>query len=302
MWSLRAYADSLLTRLALRRVRQRYRLAFSPGHFYSPLTDVAGLAAQRATLWHEPAQTPGIDYDDAGHEQLLRDVFPPLLAGFDYPADAGDDSSLTTYYTGNSQFSTLDAKVLFAMLRRLRPRRMVEVGSGYSTLLSADVNQRFLGGSLEITCIEPHPRAFLARPLPGLHALRVEPVQHAPQEVFDALQAGDVLFIDSSHGLKTGSDLTFLATRVLPRLASGVLVHMHDIFLPDDYPPAWVLDENRAWNEQYLLQAMLAHSSRYRVVFGSNRACLRFPALAAACFGLAPGARYAGGSFWFRVQ
>jgi predicted O-methyltransferase YrrM len=302
MRSLHAFADSLLTRLALRKVRQRYRLAFSPGHFYSPITDVAELDAQRATLWCEPAQTPGIDYDDAGHERLLRDVFPPLVAGFDYPEAGGDDASLTTFHTGNSQFPTLDAKVLFAMLQHVRPRRMIEVGSGYSTLLVADVNRRFLGGSLELTCIEPYPRAFLTQQLPGLRKLRVEPVQQTPPGVFDLLQAGDVLFIDSSHVLKTGSDLTFLATRVLPRLASGVLVHMHDIFLPDDYPPAWVLDENRAWNEQYLLQAMLAHSSRYRVVFGSNRACLRFPALAATCFGLAPGTRYAGGSFWFQVQ
>jgi predicted O-methyltransferase YrrM len=302
MRSLRAYADAFLTRLALRKVQQRYRLPFPPGHFYSPLTDAAELSAQRATLWCEPARSPGIDYNDAGHEQLLRDVFPPLLAEFDYPASGGDDPSLTTFYTGNSQFPTLDAQVLFAMLRHVRPRRMLEVGSGYSTLLSADVNRRFLGGSLELTCIEPYPRAFLTQQLPGLHALRIEPVQHTPPEVFDALQAGDVLFIDSSHVLKTGSDLTFLATRVLPRLASGVLVHMHDIFLPDDYPPAWVLDENRAWNEQYLLQAMLAHSSRYRVVFGSNRACLQFPALVASTFGLAPGTRYAGGSFWFQVQ
>ncbi|MFS8063851.1 MAG: class I SAM-dependent methyltransferase [Luteimonas sp.] len=302
MRSLRAYTDALLTRLALRKVQQRYRLPFPPGHFYSPVTDVDDLAAQRATLWHEPAQTPGIDYNDAGHEQLLRDVFPPLLVEFDYPADGGDDASLTTYYTGNSQFPALDAKVLFAMLRHVRPRRMIEVGSGYSTLLTADINCRFFGGSLELTCIEPYPRAFLTPQLPGLHALRVEPVQHTPPDVFDTLQAGDVLFIDSSHVLKTGSDLTFLATRVLPRLASGVLVHMHDIFLPDDYPPAWVLDENRAWNEQYLLQAMLAHSSRYCVVFGSNRACLQFPALVAATFGLAPSTRYAGGSFWFEVQ
>src|SRR3546814_5976516 len=109
---------------------------------------------------------------------------------------------------------------------------------------------------MRITAIEPYPRPFL-RSLEGLHALRVERVQDTPASVFAELSSGDVLFIDSSHVLKTGSDLVHLFTTVLPTLQQGVRIHVHDVFLPDDYPPQWVLDENRSWNEQYALQSML---------------------------------------------
>jgi hypothetical protein len=269
------------------------------GHFYSPVGDSDALAAERARLWPTDAVCPGIDFEPAAQSQLLRDVFPALLAGFDYPAQAGEDER--RYPLHNSQFSEADARALFALLRHWRPRRLIEVGSGYSTLLAADINRRFLGGTLRITAIEPYPRAFLHQ-LDGLHALRVERVQDTPASVFAELERGDVLFIDSSHVLKTGSDLVHLLTRVLPTLASGVRVHVHDVFLPDDYPPQWVIDENRSWNEQYALQAILAGNPRYRVLYGTQYALTRLAAEASAAFGTLAGQAYAGGSFWIEVR
>lgn len=269
------------------------------GHFYSPVGDIDALASERARLWPADADCPGIDFEHDAQSHLLRDVFPALLADFDYPTHAPDTTP--TYSSRNPQFSEPDARALFALLRHWRPRRMVEIGSGYSTLLAADVNRRFLDGTMHFIAIEPYPREFL-HGLDGLHALRVERVQDTPASLFAELARGDVLFIDSSHVLKTGSDLVHLLTRVLPELASGVRIHVHDVFLPDDYPAAWVIDENRSWNEQYALQAMLANNPRYRVLYGTQYALTRLADEASAAFGAFAGRPHGGGSFWIEVR
>src|SRR5688500_2181559 len=293
---IRARAERLAFHVGHRLMRRW--LTHEVGHFYSPLCHPGELAARRATLWPGASDMPGVDLDIEGQRRLLRDVFPSLLTEFAYPAVSVDPHA---YIVDNPQFQGADARGLFALLRHWRPRRAIEVGSGYSTLLMADVNRRLLGGAMEITAIEPYPRDFL-RDLPGLAALRIEGVQDTPDAVFDALADGDVLFIDSSHVLKTGSDLTHLLTRVLPRLRSGVRVHLHDVFLPDEYPPHWVLDLNRSWNEQYAVHAILANGSRYRVLYGTQFALTRLAADAAAVFGDLAGRSYAGGSFWIQVQ
>lgn len=293
---IRARAERLGFHLGQRLLRRW--LPHEVGHFYSPVCHPGELAARRATLWPQAPDTPGIDLDIEGQRRLLRDVFPQLLAEFDYPAHTDDPQA---FHVDNPQFQQADARGLFALLRHWRPRRVVEVGSGYSTLLIADVNRRFLDRAMDIAAIEPYPRDFL-HGLPGLATLRVHGVQNTPDAVFDALADGDVLFIDSSHVLKTGSDLVHLLTRVLPRLRSGVRVHLHDVFLPDDYPPHWVLDLNRSWNEQYALQAILANGSRYRVLYGTQFALTCLAADAGAAFGSLAGQPYAGGSFWIQVR
>ena len=278
------------------------RTAHEPGHFYSPVVDPLELAPQQARLWPSEPQTPGIDFNDAAHERLLRDVFPRYLPDYDFPERSGapDEQALTHFYTCNSQFSWLDARAHFALLRHLHPRRMIEVGSGYSTLLTCDINERWLGGDLALTCIEPYPRPFLSRTRGGLELI-ADKVQNVPLSVFAQLRAGDVLFIDSSHVCKTGSDVNHLYFEVLPRLPRGVVVHIHDIFLPHDYKKEWVLEENRSWNEQYLLRALLMFSTRFEVLFGCNYAVHRFPELLRDALAL-PGRRiFGGGSFWIRV-
>src|SRR5688500_18750081 len=140
----------------------------------------------------------------------------------------------------------------------IRPTRLIEVVSGYSSLLINDVNTRYLERNLKLICIEPYARPFLKNGAQIVHYRLVgQRVQEVDATVFAELQSGDVLFIDSSHVYKTGSDVTHLFLNVLPSLAPGVYIHVHDIFLPNDYPRAWVIDENRCWNEQYLLQALL---------------------------------------------
>lgn len=174
---------------------------------------------------------------------------------------------------------------------------MIEVGSGFSSLLSADVNHRFLGDAMDFTCIEPYPRDFLKKPIPGLSRVLQNKVESLPLDLFGELDDGDILFIDSSHCSKTGSDVNYLYFQVLPRLRPGVLIHIHDIFFPYDYPKQWSIDENRSWNEQYVLQAMLVHSYAFRVVFGSAYAHYVFPN---KVMDVANGKLLGGGSFWMR--
>lgn len=271
-------------------------LAFPPGHFYSPIVAPADL--RRDTLWPEEVVLPaGIDFNDTRHSKILTEVFPEFLPAFDYPEEGSDDEILTYFYIRNSQFSWLDARAYFCLLQEWRPKRLIEVGSGYSTLLAADVSERFLDGRIGITAIEPFPRPFL-QSVSSLEVL-CQQVQEVEAGLFAELQSGDVLFIDSAHVSKTGSDVNHLLFNVLPYLNAGVYVHFHDIFLPCEYPKDWVIDENRSWNEQYLVQALLMFSKRFEVVFGSTYAAMFKQAELARALGTRR--IFGGGSLWLRV-
>ena len=249
------------------------------GHFYSPVLDRAEVAASQPRLWPAQPRLPaGIDFNDASHRQLLEVEFPRYIADFDYTESSGA-SAAGRYSPDNPQFGWLDAKTLFVLLRAWRPARVIEVGSGHSSLLMADVSKRFLGGSMHITCIEPYPEPFLQRADCGIDRLVQARVQDVPLEEFDALAAGDVLFIDSSHVSKAGSDVNHLFFEVLPRLASGVRIHIHDVFLPFEYPRSWLLEQGRSWNEQYLLQALLMYNPVFGIVFGSSYCAWKYPEL-----------------------
>ncbi len=297
-----------LTQTAMQTAKQSARAASDTirtahpnGHFYSPVCDPAELKKRAAELWPESPPLPiGIDFRPDRHEEILRNWFPRHYLAYDYPETGAQDSELTSFYTRNSQFSWLDARALFVLLRELRPARIIEVGSGYSSLLMADVNRRFLDGAIDIRCIEPYPRPFLTRGVPGIREVIVERVERVAPALFESLQAGDMLFIDSSHVSKTGSDVNTLFFDVLPRLKSGVIVHVHDIFLPAEYLREWVLDENRSWNEQYLLRALLMHSEVWEVLFACNYAALHHREALSVALGVPVDKVFGGGSFWMR--
>lgn len=274
-------------------------IAFDPGHFYSPIVDNGALVAQQDRLWPSNPAIAAINFNDDSHRRVLTEWFPKYMPEYDYPEQPSDTAGPSTFYTQNPQFSWLDPRALFVLLRAWRPRRIIEVGSGYSSLLIADVNRRFLDGTVEFTCIEPYPHAFL-NGVDGIGRLIEREVQRVPLAEFERLGAGDILFIDSSHVAKTGSDVNHLFFDVLPHLAPGVRVHVHDIFLPHDYPPDWVLAQNRSWNEQYLLRALLMYAGAFlRVEFGCSYAFHRFPELVIEALAHPQRHGMAGGSFWF---
>jgi hypothetical protein len=286
--------QTMLRRLS--RAPATPKTLFPPGHFYSPVVDVDELRREQARVWPAKPEVLGIDFNDAYHQHVLHEYFPTFYPDFAYPQHS--DGNPLNFYVGNDQFSCLDCRALFVLLRAWQPKRFIEVGSGFSTLLVADVNNRFLNQSMRIWCIEPYPRAALAAPLLGIDRLLVARVQEVELKFFDTLQIGDVLFIDSSHVAKTGSDVNHLCFEVLPRLRKGVRVHFHDMFFPDDYPKPWALDENRGWNEQYLVRALLMYSSHFRVLFGSNYAFSAHAVALREALHDPAGAIYGGGSLW----
>jgi hypothetical protein len=267
------------------------------GHFYSPIVNPDELRRDYSRIWPEIApDILGIDFNSEFHEYVLSCLFKKYYGDFDYPEEGVEDGELKFFYIQNSQFSWLDARALFVLLRAWKPRRVIEVGSGYSTLLMADVNRRFLSDSCKILCVEPFPRPFLKQ-MPSIELIEKK-VQHVAHEVFEQLEAGDILFIDSSHVAKTGSDVNYLYFEILPRLKPGVRVHVHDIFLPCEYPVEWVLQENRSWNEQYVLRALLMFNSRFRVLFGCMNALVNHKDSLRAALGRADDDLYGGGSLW----
>ena len=272
--------------------------AFPNGHFYSPVVDPLDVTLHADRIWPENPQCLGVDFDAARHREILENVLPRHLPAYDYPETLEETPTLDRFFTRNSQFNWLDPRVLFALIREWRPRRMIEVGSGFSSLLVADVNRRFLADSLDFTCIEPFPREFLKQRVQGITRVIEAKVQDVSLAEFEQLEAGDVLFVDSSHVAKTGSDVNHLVFEILPRLQRGVRIHIHDIFLPGDYPKDWVLGENRSWNEQYVIRALLMHSTTFRVLFGSYYAYLAFPDLICDALSLKPGMAFGGGSLW----
>lgn len=273
------------------------RKAFADGHFYSPVVDTEEIRTDHTRIWPVAATVVGIDFNESEQRRWLAEILPRHLRDYDYPDDLPEGAAETLFYTRNSQFSWLDSRLLFVVLRETNPRRMIEIGSGFSSLLTADVNRRFLDDRLELTCIEPYPRAFLRSGILGLTRLIEARVQDVPLETFATLQSGDILFIDSSHVAKTGSDVNYIYFEILPRLRPGVLIHVHDIFLPGDYPKEWVVNLGIHWNEQYLLRALLIDSHGFEVLFGCAYVLERFPELLRHALG---GSLFGGGSFWMR--
>jgi SAM-dependent methyltransferase/predicted O-methyltransferase YrrM len=270
---------------------------FPIGHYYSPMYDTRELETRRELLWPpEPRETIGIDWREEHQLRLCREVFGAMekLEFADAPTD-----DPTAYYATNDQYPPLDAWVLAAILEHFGPQRMIEVGCGFSTQISARVNRERLGGTMQLTCIEPYPRDFVAAGIPGVTDLRVEMIQDTPLDLFEDLSDNDLLFIDTSHTVKTGGDVAWILQEVIPRVRPGVLVHIHDVFIPGDYPEQWVF-EGWGWNESYAIRAFLSFNSAFAIEWGTQFMLYRHLAELHAAF---PGlSRYtpSGASLWIR--
>jgi hypothetical protein len=236
-----------------------------PGHFYSPIVNPAELHHYVRALANVGAEITGISIDrDAMIATWERLV--PLLTTAPF---ADMQTAGSRYFYDNQAYGFGDAVVLQAMIRDRRPKRLVEIGSGYSSACSADTVDTFLDGDCEFTFIEPRPerlRAILGDRASGVRIVDA-PVQRVPLDLFEELAAGDILFIDSTHVLRTGSDVCYELLEVLPRIAPGVAVQIHDMFWPFEYPRNWILDDNRSWNEIYAVRAFLTQNDLWRISF-----------------------------------
>lgn len=277
----------------LHRHSRSRRLQIVPDFFYTSVFSPADVPEE---AWQGTFPECG-RFELAPQKAFLADVagFRDELAAF--PVEAGAAAE-TTYYWNNEQFSHADAALYYAIVRRLKPGRIVEVGSGHSTKLAVEAVRRNRAGS--ILCVEPHPPAWL-RKVEGAIEIQRFPVQTAPDSLFLELGPGDVLFIDGSHISKTGSDVNHLFLRILPRLPAGVLVQIHDICLPFEYPRYWSEDALCYWNEQYVLAALLANSRKFEVLAGVYYLYKTDPEVLRTLIPDLPGVLPGGGSLWLKT-
>ena len=252
-------------------------------------------------LWQGYAEPPGVRMNEQAQVQLLAELRDAYRADYEaMPRKApGNDHE---FYHDNGNFGGIDAVLLYGLIRKYKPRRMIEVGSGHSTRLSAQAlraNKAETGAEADFTAIEPHPRPFLRKGLPGLTRLIEKRIQDVPTSEFERLEANDILFIDSSHVLAIGSDVHYELLEVVPRVKPGVLVHFHDIHLPGEYPRSLVM-ENRFWTEQYILQAFLAFNDSFEVMWGANYMTLKHPGELEKALSFHRSSVDRPSSFWFR--
>lgn len=212
------------------------------------------------------------------------------------PATASEAAE-SEYRWVNPSFGPVDAVIYHAMIREFRPKRIIEVGAGYSTMIAARAAR--INGGTRVECIEPYPMNILTRGFDGLARLIASPLESVPLEEFESLEADDILFIDSSHVAKTGSDVNRLFFEILPRLGPGVIIHLHDIFLPWDYPREWVKEKKIFWNEQYLLMAFLMFNDEFEILLANNYLRIEHDEKLRQAFPFLP-AFDRGASFWMR--
>jgi len=240
-------------------------------HYYEPMFNPRYL---RRSL-REDRRLPGIDLNVSGQLDLLERLrFGEELARF----PQGKRKELEYYYD-NPNFGPGDAEFLYALIRLCKPSRILEIGSGMSTLMArnAVAANRSDDPSYDCrhVCVEPFEMPWLNL-LGGVEIVRV-PVEDVDRREFAALGRNDILFIDSSHVIRPQGDVIVEYLEILPTLGPGVLVHIHDIFTPKDYPDEWVVEQIRFWNEQYLVEAFLSFNSGFRVLAALNFLKHHFP-------------------------
>jgi hypothetical protein len=236
-----------------------------PGHFFSPIPSLDEIKKDEARIFESiPRGLIGIDLQEA--EQLtLLDKFVQYYEEMPFQSQKAEG---LRYYFENPAYSYSDGIMLYCMIRYLNPNKYIEVGSGYSSCVTLDTNELFFGGSIFITFIEPHPKllmSLLKEKDKGKVRILPSRLQDIGVSEFEALRRNDILFIDSTHVSKVGSDVNYIFFEILPRLSSGVYVHFHDVFYPFEYPKEWVY-EGRAWNEAYMLRTFLEYNDAFRIV------------------------------------
>ncbi len=283
---------------------QKLGFHVTPNHYFQPIPDTRAL---KDDCWLKQSELPGINIDEKSQISLLSTFCSRFKEEYElFP----ESKTLVAhqYFINNDAFESVDAEILYCMIRYFKPRRIFEIGSGYSTFLSAQAilknREEDHGYESQFVAIEPYPSSILSAGFPGLSELMPLQVQDVPLSEFNRLEENDILFIDSSHVLKIGSDVQYECLEILPKLNKGVIVHFHDIFLPAEYPKKWVLEEHRFWTEQYLLQAFLSFNEAFKILWAGSYMHLKHPAKLEAAFssykghGTWPGP----GSFWLQKK
>lgn len=237
-----------------------FKYAAPFNRFDSPYSDISEVRKMEKKMFASDEEIKEIDFNIDRQCELL-DAFKDFMdLGWDKYAK--DD---LRYYYDNSYFTLGCAKILYYMIRFLKPKRIIEVGSGFSTAVMLDTNEQCFNNDIDIISIEPYPDR-LRKLLHKTDAINIyeKRLEDMPLDFFQCLGENDILFIDSSHVSKFNSDVNFIFFNVLPKLKSGVYIHFHDIFYPFIYPKEWIY-EGRVYNEMYMLRAFLMNNEKYSI-------------------------------------
>lgn len=271
-WLLKnnAYNDGIIKELIghptiLKALDSKYHIL--KRHFYLPIPEAEDLQ------YEQKSDLIGIEMNDNAQFALIEQVLNKYKPEFnEFPIHQLNDNKLAHYYLINGGFMAVDGNVYYSLVRHLKPRQIIEIGSGNCTLLIQNAIQKNIAegsGASKLTCIEPYPPNYMKDGLPFLSELKEAKVQDVPFSFFESLEENDILFIDSTHALRAGGDVWYEYCEILPRLKSGVYVHIHDISLPKPYPRTY-FDNQLYWNEQYLLQAFLTYNTKFEVIWAGN--------------------------------
>jgi len=242
------------------------RFWFPSGHFYSPIPSLEEIKKREQEIFSKfPKEIPGIDLNVKRQLQLLHS-FKNYYGEMPFGTDKKEG---LRFFFDNPSYSLSDAIFLYCMIRYAKPKRIIEVGSGYSSCIILDTNELFFDNSISCTCIDPYPQLLWSL-INDTDTAKVEIIQENLQdvavEIFSGLSDSDLLFIDSTHVSKINSDVNHIFFEILPRLNFGVYIHFHDIFYPFEYPREWVY-EGMAWNEAYFLKAFLQYNREFKIQF-----------------------------------
>lgn len=246
----------------------RTPLFVPPGHFYSPIVDVEEAKKYLSKQPSQPPRSlPGIEIDHLAMVDLWLALVPYMKSS----PFADERKEGYRYAFDNNAYAWGDGSILHGVIRHFTPKRIIEIGSGWSSACTLDTVQHYMDGQCDIQFIEPHPKLLYdligdGGPLARNIKVHENFVQDVPLEVFDDLEAGDFLFIDSTHIVKSGSDCCFEFFDVMSRVKPGVIVHIHDMFWPFEYPAHWIVDENRSWNEIYAVRALLTDNPNWEII------------------------------------
>jgi hypothetical protein len=252
---------------AVRRAADRFGVQLVRKRFTSPIPVVDELPPD---LWEQRSELAGLRFDVEVQLRFIEEHLARYASEFDPPVERPREPD--RYFLRNDFYTPPDAQILYAQLRAFRPRQVIELGSGFSSMVIAEAASRnaAAGTPLSHVVVDPYPSAALSHEFMRSRDVVVEKVERLDLSMFESLDDRDVLVVDTSHAVRLGGDVIFVVLDVLPRLKAGVVVHFHDVFLPWHYPRAWYEREEWYWAEQYLLQAFLAFNDQFEVLLGAQ--------------------------------
>lgn len=243
----------------------KWRINIYPGHYYSPIPSVRGLIGRREIFKRDIKEVPGIELRYTQQMELCESFKKYYEKGTPFLERGG-----LRYHFENNMYSYADALFYYFMLLHVKPKRVIEAGSGFTSALLLDVNEKYFDSSIECTFIEPYSKRLRSILRTSDRPCIIEKnLQDIELEFFESLEPGDILFIDSTHIVKTGSDVNYIFAQILPSLKEGIYIHFHDVFYPFEYPEDWILT-GRAWNEDYMLRSFLQYNDSFQIELWNN--------------------------------